>query len=44
MKTIAARLATLLMLTCMAGIAAAHDVRPGYLEIAEVEPGVYDVL
>ena len=32
MKTVAARLATLLMLTCVAGIAAAHEVRPGYLE------------
>ena len=44
MKTVAARLATLLTLTCVAGIAAAHEVRPGYLEISEVKPGVYDVL
>ena len=44
MKTVAARLATLLTLTCVAGIAAAHEVRPGYLEISEVEPAVYDVL
>jgi hydrogenase/urease accessory protein HupE len=43
-KTVAARLATLLTLTCVAGIAAAHEVRPGYLEISEVEPAVYDVL
>jgi len=43
-KTVSARLAALLMLTCVAGIAAAHEVRPGYLEISEVEPGVYDVL
>jgi len=43
-KTVAARLATLLTLTCVAGIAAAHEVRPGYLEISEVKPGVYDVL
>ena len=44
MKTVAARLATLLMLTCAAGIAVAHEVRPGYLEITEVEPAHYDVL
>ncbi|HTG76735.1 MAG TPA: HupE/UreJ family protein [Steroidobacteraceae bacterium] len=44
MKTVAARLATLLVLTCVVGIAAAHEVRPGYLEISEVKPGVYDVL
>ena len=44
MNTVVARLATLLTLTCVAGIAAAHEVRPGYLEISEVKPGVYDVL
>lgn len=44
MNTVVARLATLLTLTCVAGIAAAHEVRPGYLEISEVEPAVYDVL
>ena len=44
MKTVVTLLATLLVLTCVAGIAAAHEVRPGYLEISEVKPGVYDVL
>ena len=39
-----ARFAMLLMLACAWGVAAAHEVRPGYLEIAEVEPGLYDVL
>jgi len=43
-KTVVTRLATLVVLTCVAGIAAAHEVRPGYLEISEVKPGVYDVL
>jgi hydrogenase/urease accessory protein HupE len=42
--TTLARFAVLLMLACSWGVAAAHEVRPGYLEIAEVEPGLYDVL
>ena len=42
--TTLARFAVLLTLACAWGVAAAHEVRPGYLEIAEVEAGVYDVL
>ncbi len=42
--TTLARFAVLLVLACAWGVAAAHEVRPGYLEIAEVEPGLYDVL
>ncbi len=42
--TMLARFAVLLMLAFAGGVAAAHEVRPGYLEIAEVEAGVYDVL
>jgi hydrogenase/urease accessory protein HupE len=42
--TTLARFAVLSMLVCAWGVAAAHEVRPGYLEIAEVEPGLYDVL
>ena len=42
--TMLARFAVLLMLAFAGGVASAHEVRPGYLEIAEVEPGVYDVL
>jgi hydrogenase/urease accessory protein HupE len=38
------RLALLAWLACLAGTAAAHEVRPGYLEIREVQPGAYDVL
>jgi hydrogenase/urease accessory protein HupE len=44
MTTLATRLACLLVLVCAAGAAMAHEVRPGYLEIAEMEPGLYDVL
>jgi hydrogenase/urease accessory protein HupE len=36
--------ALLAWLACFAGAAAAHEVRPGYLEIREVQPGAYDVL
>ena len=42
--TMLARFAVLLMLAFAGSTAAAHEVRPGYLEIAEVEAGVYDVL
>ncbi len=38
------RLAALIVLACAAGIASAHEVRPGFLAIDEVEAGVYDVV
>jgi hydrogenase/urease accessory protein HupE len=34
----------LLMLGLLPGVLAAHEVRPGYLQISEVGPGSYDVL
>ena len=39
-----ASLAGLLMLGCAAAPALAHEVRPGYLEIREVQAATYDVL
>jgi hydrogenase/urease accessory protein HupE len=38
------RFALLIGLACLAGTAAAHEVRPGYLEIREFKAGSYDVL
>ena len=38
------RISLLTWLACLAGTAAAHEVRPGYLEIREFKPGSYDVL
>ena len=38
------RFALFTWLACLAGTAAAHEVRPGYLEIREVQPGAYDVM
>jgi hydrogenase/urease accessory protein HupE len=38
------RVALMLCLACFAGMAVAHEVRPGYLEIREIQPGTYDVL
>ena len=38
------RLAALLLLTLIASIAGAHEVRPAFLEIREIEPGTYDVM
>ena len=39
----AIRFAALVVLAGWTGAAPAHEVRPGYLDIREVEPGVYDV-
>lgn len=38
------RIAALLMLMFIASIAAAHEVRPAFLQIREIEPATYDVM
>lgn len=44
MIRLARALLTLLMLAIASPAALAHEIRPAYLQLREIEPGVYDVL